>query len=110
MDRRAALSVHSFQILLALSSGESHGAAIVRAVLEQTDGELRLWPVRLYASLAALADAGLIAELEITPAGESERRRYYRITTRGRGTLAEEANRLEQTARLAKARLARSRA
>ena len=39
-----------FQILLALSSTDLHGYAIQRAVLEQTDDGMRLWPAMLYRS------------------------------------------------------------
>ncbi len=106
----ARLGLHWFQILLALSSHDCHGAAIVRAVLDQTSGALKLWPVKLYTSLAELADAGLIAELASGPEGESERRKYYRITAAGRRALEAEADQLERAVRLARTRLARSRA
>lgn len=49
-----------FQILLALASRELHGYAIQRAVLEQTDDEMRLWPAMLYRSLTKLEEGGLI--------------------------------------------------
>ena len=102
------LPAHWFQILLALASEDCHGAAIVRAVLDQTDGRMRLWPVKLYSSLERLVAAGTIAECP-APATESERRRYYQITTAGRRVLAAEAKGLAHTARLARTRLARSR-
>ncbi len=100
--------VHCFQILLALAEKDCHGAAIVRTVLDQTDGAMRLWPVKLYASLERMVEAGTIAECA-PPIDESERRRYYRITTAGRRLLAAEADRLAQTVQLARARLARGR-
>lgn len=79
------LTRHRYHILLALSGGDLHGSAIVRVVLEQTRGALHLWPATLYGNLELLADDGLIDELgeNERPPGESERRRYYRITRKG---------------------------
>ncbi len=99
-----------FLILLALSERPRHGADIVRDVLDQTDGEVRLWPATLYGSLERLAEEGLIEELtdpDEHPEGVSERRRYYRITEAGAAVLAEESKRLAGLTRTAEARLAR---
>lgn len=98
---------HWFHILLALSGRRLHGAGIVRDVLEQTSGELRLWPVTLYGSLEELSEAGLIEELEEEerPEGVSERRRYYRITEPGRRRLSEEGERLRGLAAEVSSRL-----
>jgi len=77
-------------------------------VLAQTDGALHLWPATLYGALEQLSDAGLveeIAEPDERPPGESERRRYYRLTASGRAALATEIRRVETIARLARARL-----
>ena len=52
-----------FHILLALSEETRHGSGIVRSVLRQTDGKLRLWPATLYGSLDDLAAKGWIEEL-----------------------------------------------
>ena len=84
-----------FHILLALGSKELHGYGIQRAVLDQTDGEMTLWPAMLYRSLATLEEAKLIARADV-PAEEpdDERRQYYRITAAGRARLREEARTL----------------
>jgi len=100
------LKPHWFHILVALAEGERHGSAIVRAVLEQTDGGLRLWPVMLQTALQQLTEEGLIEPLEAPPEGESERRRYYRLTRAGRKAAAAEADRLERLAHHARAKLA----
>ena len=80
-----------FQILLALSRGDLHGYAIQRAVLEQTEDGIRLWPAMLYRSLAKLEEVGLIGRAE-PPADEpeDERRQYYALTSEGRDRLSEE--------------------
>jgi DNA-binding PadR family transcriptional regulator len=84
-----------FHILLALGGRDLHGYGIQRAVLEQTDGEMRLWPAMLYRSLGTLEEAGLIRPVP-TPAEEpdDERRQYYAITAAGRDRLREETSML----------------
>ncbi len=102
-----------FHILLALSEQEQHGSGIVRAVLEQTDDKLRLWPATLYGSLEDLEAKDWIAELTEPadrPEGESERKRIYRITPSGARVLAAEANRLQSLASAALARVAAGKA
>ena len=103
--RNQTLTPRWFQILLAVSDSDRHGSDVVREVLEQTNGELRLWPAMLYRSLDQLAEQGLIDELtdpETRPPGVSGKRRYFRITELGRGVLAAEADRFAALARLAR--------
>jgi DNA-binding PadR family transcriptional regulator len=98
------MKIHWFHILLALSEEVRHGSGIVRAVLDQTDGELRLWPATLYGSLDELRGKGWIEEVTdegARPEGESERKRFYRLTPAGAGALADEAARLQALARAA---------
>jgi len=98
------LTRQRYHILLALSGGDRHGSGIVRVVLEQTGGELHLWPATLYGNLEVLAREGLIEELGEAdrPRGTSEKRRYYRITAKGVSALeahTEHMARLVETAR-----------
>lgn len=88
-----------FQILLALSGGDLHGYGIQRAVLDQTDGHMRLWPAMLYRSLAKLEEARLI-EAVAAPEDEpdDERRQYYALTEAGRLRLREEGEMLARWA------------
>ena len=92
-----------FQILLALSGKDLHGYAIQRAVLDQTDGHIRLWPAMLYRSLGKLEDHDLIEQVD-PPAEEpaDERRLYYAITAGGRARLTEEAEMLGRWAEAVK--------
>lgn len=92
-----------FQILLALSQRDLHGYAIQRAVLEQTDDQVRLWPAMLYRSLAKLEEADLIRQAE-PPSNEpeDERRQYYALTSEGRARLKEEAKMLARWAAAAR--------
>ena len=92
-----------FQILLALAEGDRHGYAIQRAVLAQTDYQVRLWPAMLYRSLAKLEEAGLIRQAD-APADQpdDERRQYYALTETGSVRLREEAEMLARWATAAR--------
>lgn len=107
-EEHLPLKTQWFHILLALSGGALHGSGIVRSVLEETNGKLRLWPATLYGSLEELADLGWIAEMgpEERPEGESEKKRIYAITPSGARLLRSEAERLAQLATTALSRLA----
>ncbi len=98
----------TFHILASLAGEARHGLGIIRDVLEQTGGELQLWPANLYGALEQLVADGLIEELGAheRPAGESEKRRYYRLTRAGRSATLSEVKRLEQLAAMARGRLA----
>ena len=92
-----------FQILLALSEQDRHGYAIQRAVLDRTDGHLRLWPAMLYRSLAKLEEGGLIRHAEApSHEPEDERRQYYGLTEEGRLRLRDEGEMLARWAAAAR--------
>ena len=96
------LKTQYFQILLALSQRDLHGYAIQRAVLDQTDEQVKLWPAMLYRSLSKLEEGGLIRSVE-APDDEpdDERRQYYALSDEGRARLREEAEMLARWARAA---------
>jgi DNA-binding PadR family transcriptional regulator len=94
---------HWFYILVSLAEADRHGSAIMRDVLELTDGALKLWPATLYGSLDELRARHWIDEID--GAAGSERRRCYRLTPRGRAVLTDEAERLGRLARVARARV-----
>ena len=91
-----------FHILLSLAAGPRHGYAIMKEVEEQTDGELRLGPGKLYYSIQRMLEDGLIVEIKSESTGK--KRRPYRITTAGRRLARAEARRLQRSLRLAHAR------
>ena len=88
----------TFQILVSLADRDRHGYSVMKDVLEQTDGALRLSPSSLYASIRRLLEKELIEELEERPDPEhdDERRRYDRLTRLGRAVATAEARRLER--------------
>jgi len=94
-----------FHILMALADDDRHGYAIIQEVRSRTNGDVRLSPGTLYRSVQRMLDDDLIIEVHERPAPEldDERRRYYRITKTGRTVARQEANRLSELVRLARA-------
>ena len=97
----------AFEILLALAEGEQHGYSIMREVERRSGGTVTLHPGTLYRALARLLESGLIEELDERPkaADDDERRRYYRMTSRGLDVARAEARRLESQLSAARERL-----
>jgi DNA-binding PadR family transcriptional regulator len=96
----------TFHILLALAAEDLHGYAIIQEVAMRTDGELKLSAGTLYRSIQRMLEQGLIVETRERPAPEDddERRRYYRITPEGAAAAREEARRLNNLVRMARAK------
>jgi DNA-binding PadR family transcriptional regulator len=94
-----------FHILMSVADEERHGYAIIQEVRARTNGDVRLSPATLYRSIQRMLEEDLIAEVFERPAPEldDERRRYYRITRHGRAIAREEANRLADLVRMARA-------
>jgi DNA-binding PadR family transcriptional regulator len=87
MPKTRELSERSTLVLTSLAGGEKHGYALIKDV-EEFSG-VRLGPGTLYAALSRLEREGLIESLP-----EAERRRPYRITTRGGAVLRSRLERL----------------
>ena len=106
-ETTAVLTPAVFHILLALSDGNSHGYGIMQDVESFTRGELRLGPGTLYRSIQRMLVDGLIEELlEIALHDESDddRRRHYRLTTKGLEIAQREARRLADLVDVARRR------
>lgn len=96
-----------FHILLALADRERHGYGIMQEVESRSDGTVRLGPGTLYGAIKRMLAAGLVEESEKRPVAkdDDERRRcYYRLTSLGRETAADEAGRLAALVRVAEAK------
>jgi DNA-binding PadR family transcriptional regulator len=86
----------AFEILLALADGERHGYSILQEVEGRSGGAVSLHAGTLYRALARLLESELIEELsEARDPAHDERRRYYRLTTRGVAVARSEVGRLE---------------
>lgn len=99
------LPAATFHILLALADEDRHGYAIIQEVALRTGGELRLSAGTLYRSIQRMLEQGLIVETRDRPAPDEddERRRYYRMTPAGAAAARDEARRLAQMVRMARA-------
>src|SRR5579872_5043447 len=97
------LHQNSFHILLSLVGTDQHGYGIMQEVLDRTNGAVRIWPATLYGTLDRLIAEGLIEESDERPAPELDdaRRRYYRLTRRGKRVLDLECERLQDLLRMA---------
>jgi len=84
-------------LLLALADGDKHGYAILKEVTRRTRGKVHLGPSTLYGLIKRASADGWIAEADERPdpALDDERRRYYRLTPRGRRVAIAEIERLE---------------
>lgn len=106
MSKSQPLTPAVLHILLALSTRDLHGYAIMKQVEQDSGGEVPMGPGTLYGSLNRMMKAGLVTESSRQPAPELEdaRRIYYRITAEGKKALAVELHRLEQIVALANER------
>ncbi len=93
----------SYFVLASLLDGPLHGYAISTRAAELSEGDVRLTAGTLYGALERMAARGLV-EVDSEETVEGRLRRYYRITGRGRDTVAEEADRLMAAARVVQAR------
>jgi DNA-binding PadR family transcriptional regulator len=87
-----------FQVLLSLADSDKHGYAILKDVEEHSGGEVTLNTGTLYAIIKRLLAEGLIVEPRNRPRAEEDdqRRRYYRLTPKGRAVAAAEVERMER--------------
>jgi DNA-binding PadR family transcriptional regulator len=97
------LGASTFYILLALAGGDRHGYGVIKEVEAQTDGAVKLGPGTLYRVIKQLVVDGWIAEIDGDEPGD-ERRRYYRLTERGRAIARAEAERLDALVAVARER------
>ena len=100
------LPVSQLHILLALTTGDKHGYAIMKEVEALTDGAVAMGPGTLYGAVKQMLKAGLIEETSERPDPDldDQRRRYYSLTDLGVRTLEAEVARMEQLARTARTR------
>jgi DNA-binding PadR family transcriptional regulator len=103
------LSPATLHILLSLAGEELHGYAIMQEVQRQSEGKYRLGPGTLYDNLQKMIERRLVEDVGQKAGDEDPRRRYYRLSTLGRGVLAAEIARLDGVVREGKLRLQKPR-
>ena len=99
------LSPATLHILLSLAGEDRHGYGIMQEVARQSEGQYKLGPGTLYDNLQKLMTQALVEMSPRPPAHDDPRRRYYRLTTFGRGVLSAEVDRLENVVQEAKIHL-----
>jgi DNA-binding PadR family transcriptional regulator len=92
-------------ILTCLAGGELHGYAIARETSALSGGRVRLTAGTLYGALGRLQKDELIEEAR-EEVVDGRKRRYYRLTPRGRRELSDEATRLDEVASIVRERVA----
>ena len=88
------LSSAVLAILLSLAEGDKHGYAMMKDARSARGGGIAMGPGTLYGSIERMTRDGLVEESDRQ---DDERRRYYRLTSRGRAVLAAELERLDAT-------------
>ncbi|OMP66017.1 PadR family transcriptional regulator [Domibacillus epiphyticus] len=84
------LSQATYYILLSLREVR-HGYAIMQDVEEISRGDVTMGPGTLYGALSKLEKQGIIAKTDV---GEADRRKYYKLTDKGKEVLQLEYLRL----------------
>jgi DNA-binding PadR family transcriptional regulator len=92
-------------ILLSLAAGDRHGLGIAADVRAFTGGRVVLGPGTLYGTVKRLLESGLVEDLGSPSPDDDPRRRYYRITAKGRRALEAEAEGLSSIVAVARRRL-----
>jgi len=85
--REAKKGAAEVVVLALLEEHDYHGYDLVRVIDERSGGALTFNFASLYATLYKLEERGLIQGRWVERAGQ-RRRRYYRLTSKGRDVLA----------------------
>jgi DNA-binding PadR family transcriptional regulator len=91
-----------------LAGEDLHGYGIMQEVLRQSEGRYKLGPGTLYDNIQRLTAQDLVQEVARrtdSARNDDPRRRYYRLTSSGRGVLSAEISRLETVVRDGKLRV-----
>ena len=88
----------SYHILLALADSPRHGYGIIKEIETNSAGAMSPSTGALYLALQRMEEEGLVEESRERPAEDEDdpRRKYYRLTARGRGLASAETQRLAE--------------
>jgi DNA-binding PadR family transcriptional regulator len=105
IDDYLPLAPATLHILLSLAGEPMHGYGIMQEVLRQSGGRYNLGPGTLYDNLQRLMKQRMVEEVAGPREEQGSRRRYYRLSTLGRGVLSQEIARLEEVVQEGRVRL-----
>jgi DNA-binding PadR family transcriptional regulator len=96
------LGAPAVHVLLALGSEAKHGYAIMQDIASESAGTIRLLPGTLYSTIKKLLAERLLEEVDAPRGADSDdaRRRYYRVTKRGRAAAEAEVRRMTMLVKL----------
>lgn len=83
----------TYQILLALADGDGHGYGIIKEIEQRSGSAFAPSTGALYLALQRMEGEGLIEEAPARPADDA-RRRYYRLSAKGRQRAEQESTHL----------------
>jgi DNA-binding PadR family transcriptional regulator len=86
----------TYEILLALADRDRHGYGIIKEIEDRSGVAGVPSTGAMYLALQRMEADGLIAEASEKPAGADGRRRYYRITPKGRQVAEAESRQLAE--------------
>jgi DNA-binding PadR family transcriptional regulator len=105
LDDYLPLAPATLHILLSLAGEPMHGYGIMQEVLRQSGRRYNLGPGTLYDNLQRLMKQRMVEEVAGSREEQHSRRRYYRLSTLGRGVLSQEIARLEDVVHEGRIRL-----
>ena len=89
-----------FYILLSLATKERHGYDIMKQVANDSQNKIKLGPGTLYGAIKRMLEDKLLIELHTSHA----RRKYYKLTKKGKTIFSNELQRYNEAVELAKKR------
>ena len=84
----------TYQILLALADSDRHGYGIIKEIEARSSDGAGPSTGALYLALQRMESDGLVAESPKPEADDDARRRYYRLTEKGKRSAEAESTRL----------------
>jgi len=99
-NSNVSLTPQIFYILLALATKERHGYEIMKQVENDSQSKVKLGPGTLYGAIKRMLEEKLIVELDTN----HSRRKYYKLTEKGRAIFSNELQRYREAVELAKKR------
>jgi len=97
-NQNVPLTPPIFYILLSLATKDRHGYDIMKQVENDSQGKVRLGAGTLYGAIKRMLEEKLVSEVETAHV----RRRYYKLTEKGRSMFSNELQRYSETVELAK--------
>ena len=99
------LSTAALYILLALAREDMHGYGIIQEIARESGDNYRIGPGTLYDNLRKLMEQKLVIDAPRSSRARDDDRRFYRITSAGKATLANEVDRMHSIVLEARLRL-----